>query len=54
MKPFLKQVAAHYLATDLAGTCFVFPNRRSSVFFRKDLGDILREGGESRPMFAPM
>ena len=54
MNPFLKQVAAHYLATDIEGTCFVFPNRRSSVFFRKYLGDLLREGGADRPMRAPM
>ena len=54
MTPFLKQVAAHYLATDIADTCFVFPNRRSSVFFRKYLGDLLREGGDGRPMHAPM
>ena len=49
----MKQVAAHYLATDIQGTCFVFPNRRSSVFFRKYLGDLVREGGEGRPMRAP-
>ena len=54
MIPFLKQVAAHYLATGLEDTCFVFPNRRSAVFFRKYLGDLLREGGEGRPMHAPM
>ena len=54
MIPFLKQVAAHYLATDVQDTCFVFPNRRSSVFFRKYLGDLLREGGDGRPMHAPM
>lgn len=53
MIPFLKQVAAHYLATDMEGTCFVFPNRRSAVFFRKYLGDLLREGGADRPMRAP-
>ena len=53
MMPFLKQVAAHYLATDIEGTCFVFPNRRSAVFFRKYLGDLLREGGAVRPMLAP-
>ena len=53
MRPFLKQVAAHYLATDIQETCFIFPNRRSSVFFRKYLGDILREEGVSRPMHAP-
>ena len=53
MIPFLKQVAAHYLETGLEGTCFVFPNRRSAVFFRKYLGDLLREGGADRPMRAP-
>ena len=53
MIPFLKQVVAHYLATDIEGTCFVFPNRRSAVFFRKYLGDLLREGGAGRPMLAP-
>ena len=53
MIPFLKQVAGHYLAAGLEGTCFVFPNRRSAVFFRKYLGDLLREGGADRPMHAP-
>ena len=53
MIPFLKQVAAHYLAAGIEGTCFVFPNRRSAVFFRKYLGDLLREGGADRPMLAP-
>lgn len=51
--PFLKQVAAHYLAAGIADTCFIFPNRRSSVFFRKYLGDLLREGGAAGPMMAP-
>ena len=54
MTPFLKQVAAHYLATDIQDVCFIFPNRRSAVFFRKYLGDLLREGGANRPMHAPM
>ena len=54
MIPFLKQVAAHYLAADMESTCFIFPNRRSGVFFRKYIGDILREQGEGRPMHAPM
>ena len=53
MTPFLKQVAAHYLATDIQDTCFIFPNRRSSVFFRKYLGDLLRESGSGRPLHAP-
>ena len=54
MIPFLRQVAAHYLATDIQDTCFIFPNRRSAVFFRKYLGDLLREGGSDRPLRAPM
>ncbi|MBQ9194015.1 MAG: PD-(D/E)XK nuclease family protein [Bacteroidales bacterium] len=49
----MRQVAAHYLATDMQGTCFIFPNRRSSVFFRKYLGDLVRESGADRPMQAP-
>ncbi len=54
MIPFLKQVAAHYLATDIQNTCFIFPNRRSAAFFRKYLGDVLRETGADTPMHAPM
>ena len=54
MIPFLKQVAAHYLATDIQNTCFIFPNRRSAAFFRKYLGDVLREKEADRPMHAPM
>ena len=54
MIPFLKQVAAHYLATDIQNTCFIFPNRRSAAFFRKYLGDVLRERGADTPMHAPM
>ena len=53
MTPFLKQVAAHYLAADIGDTCFVFPNRRSATFFRKYLGDVLRESGADKPMHAP-
>lgn len=54
MTPFLKQVAAHYYATGLQDTCFVFPNRRSGVFFRKYLGDLVRESGSAGPLHAPM
>lgn len=42
MTPFLKQVAEHYVsAPGLDRTCFIFPNRRSTVFFRKYLGESL-------------
>lgn len=39
--PFLRQLAAHYVGggEDLKGLCFVFPNRRSMVFFRKWLAE---------------
>lgn len=36
MKPFLKQVAEAYLASEwkeMMDYCFVFPNKRSGVFF---------------------
>ena len=51
MIPFLKQVAAHYYNSgcQIEQTCFVFPNRRSLVFFRKYLGGLVRE----RPVMAP-
>lgn len=52
MKPFLKQVAEHYFATgDISRFCFVFPNRRSQLFFQKWLADLVRESGE--PVLAP-
>ena len=50
MTPFLAQAAAHYFdGPDIERTCFVFPNRRSLVFFSKYLGGLVRE----RPMMAP-
>ena len=56
-KPFLKQVADHYFAKgDIADRCFVFPNRRSMVFFRKWLGESVAESasnGEGMPIMAP-
>ena len=40
MTPFLKQVAVHYLAAgDISSRRFIFPNRRSQVFFKKYLGE---------------
>ena len=51
MDPFLRQVAAHYLAGGaICKTCFIFPNRRSLVFFRKYLSESLEAG---KPMLAP-
>ena len=52
MDPFLRQVAAHYLEGGAIGKrCFIFPNRRSLVFFRKYLNDLLPRG--AAPMLAP-
>ena len=40
MTPFLDQVARHYYdAGGVEDCCFVFPNRRATVFFRKYLGE---------------
>ena len=51
MDAFLKQCAAHYSKTGgLENTCFVFPNRRSMVFFRKYLAEAL--GG--KPVLSPL
>ena len=51
MVPFLEQVAAHYFASpEIGNTCFIFPNRRSMVFFRKYLGALVKGGV---PMVVP-
>lgn len=53
MIPFLKQVAEKYLTgpgTD--SRCFIFPNRRSMVFFRKYLAEAVVTSG-SRPVAVP-
>jgi hypothetical protein len=40
MVPFLKQVADHYYSCgDIQERCFIFPNRRSMVFFKKHLSN---------------
>lgn len=58
MKPFLKQVADHYYKEgDIHSRCFVFPNRRSMVFFRKYLAeavvDAAKEGTDPAPVIVP-
>ena len=51
MKPFLKQVAEYYYSLgDISRRCFVFPNRRSMVFFSKCLCDAVRGNA---PIIAP-
>ncbi|MBR4755553.1 MAG: PD-(D/E)XK nuclease family protein [Bacteroidales bacterium] len=52
MIPFLKQVAGHYFdAGDISGRCFIFPNRRSQVFFRKYLSEAVKASGT--PVISP-
>ena len=52
MSPFLEQVARHYFAAGgVEDLCFIFPNRRALVFFRKYLGACVAEGG--RPVRVP-
>lgn len=54
MTPFLKQVARHYCtgSFDLSRMVFVFPSHRALVFFRKWLGDVVKETGTG-PLFSP-
>ena len=50
MTPFLKQVADHYYnAGMIEEKCFVFPNRRSMVWFRKHLCSAVKDV----PLLAP-
>lgn len=54
MKPFLKQVADHYFDKgDISGRCFIFPNRRSMVFFRKYLAEAAAAAVQGRPLLMP-
>ena len=53
MIPFLKQVAEHYYNLDGIGDrCFIFPNRRSLVFFKKYLTEAVVAAAE-KPMLMP-
>ena len=53
MTPFLKQVAEHYYkAGGISERCFVFPNRRSLVFFQKYLVEAVAADGAA-PIVAP-
>ena len=48
MTPFLKQVAQYYYGkSPMGSTCFVLPNRRSTVFFRKYLGECVMQEGKA-------
>ena len=53
MVPFLKQVASHYYRKPYGrDLCFIFPNRRSMVFFRKYLSETVSENSDV-PVRAP-
>lgn len=53
MIPFLKQVACHYFITEgIEERCFIFPNRRSMVFFKKFLTELVAESS-GPPMLMP-
>ena len=64
MTPFLEQVARHYFAAaDIEKKCFIFPNRRSMVFFKKYLTEAVADpsanasalghDGHARPIVLP-
>ena len=55
MIPFLKQVADHYYNIGEADKCcFIFPNRRSLVFFTRHLYQAVKDSDVlSRPIVAP-
>ena len=54
MVPFLKQVADHYFAQgNISDYCFVFPNRRSMVFFRKWLSAAVAASSSDSPLLEP-
>lgn len=56
MIPFLQQTAQFYFNTEQAldKFCFVFPTRRSIVFFRRFLCAQIKERGGQTPVPAPM
>ena len=54
MPQFLKQIAEHYYNTqNISNLCFVFPNRRSMVFFRKWLSETAKNDPQSRVFTMP-
>lgn len=54
MPQFLKQIAEHYYNTqNISDLCFVFPNRRSMVFFRKWLSETAKNDPQSKVFTMP-
>lgn len=55
MKQFLRQVAENYYAAgDMQHKCFIFPNRRSEVFFNKWLSETVKCDKNSKPLVSPV
>ena len=53
MTPFLRQVAAYYYKSgEIHNKCFIFPNRRSMIFFRRYLCEEVEATGDT-PLVAP-
>ncbi len=53
MTPFLKQVADHYFnCGDIQEICFIFPNRRSMVFYKKYLSEVVASASD-KPVIMP-
>lgn len=53
MIPFLKQVADHYYNSgNIQDRCFIFPNRRSMVFFKKYIIESVKSSA-CRPLLMP-
>ena len=51
MEAFLSTIAQYYYrqyGDDISNCCFIFPNRRSSLYFRKHLSEVC-----DKPIFAP-
>lgn len=54
MPQFLKQIAERYYNTqNISNLCFVFPNRRSMVFFRKWLSETAKNDPQSKVFTMP-
>ena len=54
MTPFLKQVADHYYRSgDIGKRCFIFPNRRSMVFFAKYISEAVASDAMAVPLVMP-
>lgn len=53
MTPFLKQVAEYYYRCGgIEGRCFIFPNRRSMVFFKKYISEAVASSSD-KPLLVP-